>query len=104
MTRQLNVTNATFVKVPFDFEHWQPVAEHAGPLPEPHSNDPTQWLFGGHPVGATEPLQVAVARLLGYRWPQQAEDNLGAFADADGIVCLPAVGGEAPAAERLRAS
>ena len=78
------------------------VADTAGPLPEPYSNDPTQWLFAGHPVGATEPLQVAVARLLGYRWPQQAEDDLGAFADADGIVCLPAVAGEAPAAERLR--
>jgi len=99
----LNVTNATLVKVPFDLAHWQSVADAAGPLPEPRSDDPTQWLFAGHPAGATEPLQVAVARLLGYRWPQQAQDDLGAHADVDGIVCLPAVGGEAPAAERLRA-
>jgi hypothetical protein len=34
---------------------------------------------------------VAVARLLGYRWPQQEADNLVRCADTDGIVCLPAV-------------
>ncbi len=115
---KLNVTNATLVKVPFDLNHWQQVADAAGPLPEPYSNDPTQWLFGGHPVGSTEPLQVAVARLLGYRWPEQQEevegfrkpsasgtahdDGLDAFADRDGIVCLAAVAGEQPAASRLR--
>jgi len=48
-------------------------------------------------------LQVAVARLLGYPWPEQGEHDLDRFADADGIVCLPAVRGEQPAAERLRA-
>ncbi len=74
-----------------------------GPLPEPYSNDPTQWLFEGHPVGSTEPLQVAVARLLGYHWPQQKADGLDKLADADGIVCLPPVAGELPASERLRA-
>jgi len=100
--QKLYVQNATLVKVPFDLGYWQSVADAAGPLPEPYSNDPTQWLFGGHPVGSTDTLQVAVSRLLGYRWPQQAEDDLGAFADTDGIVCLPAVAGETPAAERLR--
>jgi hypothetical protein len=74
-----------------------------GPLPEPHSDDPTQWLFRGHPSGSTAPLQVAVARLLGYRWPQQEPDALDALADPDGIVCLPAVAGGQPAAERVRA-
>lgn len=100
--KKLNVTNSTLAKVPFDLDHWKKVADLAGPLPEPYSNDPTQWLFGGHTADATEPMQVAVARLLGYDWPQQVGDNLGTHADADGIVCLPAVGGEAPAAERLR--
>jgi hypothetical protein len=100
--KSIKPTNSSFVDVPFDLGHWQSITDAAGPLPEPYSNDPTQWLFAGHPVGATDPLQVAVARLLGYRWPQQADDNLAAFADADGIVCLPAVAGEAPAAERLR--
>ena len=73
------------------FEHWQRVAaeEYPNGLPEPHSNDPTQWLFKGHPKGSTDPLQVAVARLLGYRWPDQEPDNLDALADADGIVPIP---------------
>lgn len=48
-------------------------------------------------------MQVAVARLLGYRWPDQEADSLDAFTDDDGIVCLPPVQGEQPAAERLRA-
>jgi hypothetical protein len=97
------------------------VADEAGPLPEPYSNDPTQWLFKGLPAGSTAPLQVVVAKLLGYRWPAEdqgqaeqmgvavtAEERrllraLGELADHDGIVCLPAVSGERPAHERLRA-
>lgn len=100
----LKVTNGTLVKVPFDLEYWQAEAEKAGPLPEPHSDDPTQWLFKGNVKGSTAPLQVAVARLLGYRWPRQPEeDALEQFADADGVVCLPPVLGELPAVDRLRA-
>ncbi len=99
---KLNVTNATLVKVPFDLDHWTKVAAEQYPngLPEPHSDDPTQWLFKGNIVGSEAPLQVAVARLLGYHWPDQEPDALDAFVDPDGVVCLPAVG-EAPAAERL---
>lgn len=99
----LKVTNATLVKVPFDIDRWQEVAKEAGQLPEPWSDDPTQWLFEGRPEVSTEPLQVAVGRLLGYRWPEQPEsDDLDRFADEDGIVCLPSVRGEAPAAGRLQ--
>jgi hypothetical protein len=98
------VTNATLVKVPFDLEHWQKVAEEKYPngLPEPHSDDPTQWLFKGHPKGSEQPLQVAVARLLGYRWPDQEPDELDRLADRDGIVPLPSLRDEPTAAERLR--
>ena len=67
------------------------------------------------PVGnaVREPLQVAMGRLLGYRWPEhglpptasgkmrQEEDGLDAFADEDGIVCLPAVTNETSGALRL---
>jgi hypothetical protein len=91
------------IDVPFDLERWQKVAEEMGPLPEPHSDDPTQWLFNGRPLGSEAPLQVAVARLLGYRWPQQEYDGLDLLADEDGIVCLPPVAREEPAEERLRA-
>jgi len=82
-------------------------------LPKPFSNDPTQWLFNGHPKGSDQPLHVAVARLLGYKWPRQTgssfpdcpalgPDGLEAFANSDGIVCLPPVNREQPAANRLR--
>ena len=71
----LKVSSGTLVSVPFDLDHWRAVADAAGPLPEAHSDDPTQWLFKGHPDGSTDPLQVAVARLLGYRWPEQPDDD-----------------------------
>ena len=102
--QKLSVDPSHLVKVPFDLDHWQRVAaeEYPNGLPEPHSDDPTQWLFKGHPKGSTDPLQVAVARLLGYRWPDQEPDDLDALADADGIVPIPSVRGEPPAAERLR--
>ena len=115
LDQALKVTNATLVKIPFDLAHWQKVAAEKYPhgLPKPFSSDPTQWLFNGHPAGADQPLHVAVARLLGYQWPRQTgssfpdcpalgPDGLEKLADDDGIVCLPSVRGEAPAAERLR--
>lgn len=103
------VTNTTLVKVPFDAEYWQAVAAELYPngLPEPHSDDPTQWLFKGEVPCAAAPLQVAVSRLLGHHWPGQrigGEDaRLSAAEDEDGIVCLPALQGEKAASERLRA-
>jgi hypothetical protein len=105
--QKMNVTNATLVKVPFDLERWQRVADEMYPngLPEPYSKDPTQWLFEGDPADSTNPLQVAVARLVGYRWPEQGQvtDKLDRLADRDGIICLSPVAGEQPAHERLRA-
>jgi hypothetical protein len=102
--RAVKVTNATLVKVPFDLERWKIVAaeEYPNGLPEPHSDDPTQWLFKGHPKGSTDPLQVAVARLLAYCWPDQERDDLDVLADKDGIIPIPAMRGEPPAADRLR--
>ena len=104
------------VKVPFDLDYWKEVAAERYPdgLPKPHSDDPTQWLFGGNPAGSDAPLQVAVVRLLGYRWPRQTgssfmdcpalgPDGLEGHADEDGIVCLTSLKGEAPAGERLAA-
>ncbi|UXA52318.1 BREX-1 system adenine-specific DNA-methyltransferase PglX [Xanthomonas prunicola] len=117
--QKLNVTNATLVKVPFDLERWQQVAADRYPhgLPQPYSDDPTQWIFHGHPQPATDPLQVAVARLLGYCWPAESDAQmelsdeardwvtksatLTGHADKDGIVCIPPLGREASAADRL---
>ncbi len=117
--QKVNVTNATLVKVPFNLARWQQVAAERYPngLPKPYSDDPTQWLFHGHPQPATDPLQVAVARLAGYRWPAETDtameladkartwiarcEKLAEHTDDDGIVCLPSVRGEAPAHDRL---
>jgi hypothetical protein len=98
------VTNATLVKVPFDLERWKQVAaeEYPNGLPEPQSDDPTQWLFRGHPRGSADPMQVAVARLLGYRWPDQKPDGLDNLSDADGIVPIPGLRNDEAAADRLR--
>ncbi|WP_155987620.1 hypothetical protein [Pseudacidobacterium ailaaui] len=116
VTSKLNAATGTLVQVPFDLAHWQRVAQEKSPngLPKPHSDNPTQWLFNGHPKGFDHPLQVAVARLLGYRWPRQTgssfldcpalgPDGLEVHADADGIVPLASIAGEASAADRLRA-
>lgn len=135
--QKLNVTNATLAKVPFDLDHWTRVAAEKYPtgLPKPYSDDPTQWIFHGHPCGSViwdehnkttahgqlrieaNVLHIAVARLLGYRWPTELDsamelaheqnewvvrsEDLLAYADDDGIVCIPPVRGEASAADRL---
>lgn len=99
---KMNVTNATLVKVAFERERWQKIAGEMGPLPAPDSNDPTQWLFKGDIANSTQPLQVAVARLLGYGWPKQGRDDLDRLADADGIAALQSLPGEPDVATRLR--
>jgi hypothetical protein len=119
INQKVQVANTTLVKVPFDFDHWQEVAAEKYPhgLPQPYSDDPTQWIFHGHPASSDHALQVAVTRLLGYRWPAEldadmelAEDARGwrdrsseltDMADHDGIVCVPAAGTEQPAEDRL---
>ncbi|MBV9860246.1 MAG: SAM-dependent DNA methyltransferase [Alphaproteobacteria bacterium] len=120
--RKLNVTNATLVKIPFDLAHWQKVAAERYPngLPEPYSDDPTQWLFHGHPrcAEAGTELHVALARLAGYRWPAESDSEMRLSAaarariaeaaalpeaDAGGLLALEAVLGERPLADRLRA-
>lgn len=137
--QKVNVTNATLAKTPFDVDYWVKIAAEKYPhgLPKPYSDDPTQWIFHGHPCGSViwdeeakwtahgplrtddTVLQVAVARLLGYRWPAELDpemelaeeqcewvkrcEALLGHADRDGIVCLPAVRGERRAVDRLEA-
>ena len=137
--QNLKVTNRTMLKIPFDLSHWTEVAKEQYPkgLPKPYTNDPTQWIFHGHPCGSViwdeqtkwtvngelrvddSVLQVAVARLLGYQWPAELDEEmelateqrewvvrsqeLNQFTDDDGIVCLPAVRGEKAADQLLEA-
>ena len=110
------VTNATFVKVPFELAKWAGVAARLRPegLPCPFSDDPIQWLFTGQPKQGCVPLQVGVSKLLGYKWPREtgtkfldcetlAPAKAELHADQDGIVCLTALKGEPPAEQRLNA-
>jgi hypothetical protein len=102
--KRLSISPGVILQCPIELDRWRRVAAEKYPngLPEPWSDDPTQWLFEGRPAEATEPLQGAVGRLVSYRWPEQSDsDELDELADDDGIVCLPAVGGELPAANRL---
>lgn len=101
--QKVAIDTSSMINVPFDIERWLRIAHEEGPLPEPQSNDPTQWVFSGNPNESTDPLQVATARLLGFRWTPQVEDGLTPLADEDGIVCLPSVIDEPRAHERLRA-
>ncbi|MFH4511030.1 DNA methyltransferase [Vibrio alginolyticus] len=94
--QSLKVTNATLVKIPFDLNKWSIVANEKYPngLPLPHSDDPTQWIYHGHPCASViwdeeakttavsnnreddSVLQVAVARLLGYQWPAELDPEM----------------------------
>ncbi|QOQ68160.1 Eco57I restriction-modification methylase domain-containing protein [Photobacterium damselae] len=83
-----SITNATFLKVPF----LAPPQVHS--LPQPFTDDPTQWIFHGHPCASViwdeeskttavghlrqdeSVLQVAVARLLGYQWPTELDPDM----------------------------
>ncbi len=93
----LYVPVKTLLNVPFDLDQWSKVADEKYPngLPKPYSDDPTQWIFHGHPCGSvvwdeekkrlevastlrtdSTVLQVAVARLLGYRWPAESRSGI----------------------------
>lgn len=119
--QKVSVTAATLTKVAFDLETWKQRASEKFPngLPEPFSDDPTQWLFHGHPLGARRgtSLHVALARLVGYRWPaetnskirlsRQAQDWVAKAAklpdpDGDGLLPLCPVAGKRALADRLR--
>ena len=134
----LKVTAATLVKAPIELARWERTAAEGYPrgLPEPYSDGPTQWIFHGDPCGSVvwdeekkwtargplrtddTVLQVAVARLLGYRWPTELDpemrlaeeqrelveycEEFTELADTDGIVCLSPTRGEVTAADRVR--
>ena len=59
--QKMNVTNATLVKVPFDLEYWQKVADEAGPLPEPYSNDRHNGSLG---IQWTQPILYKLQLLV----------------------------------------
>ena len=137
LNQKLSVEVNHFGQASIDLAHWWRISEVRYPhgLPKPHSDNPNQWIFHGHPCGsvvwdentkklahgelrkAETVLQVAVARLLGYQWPAELDPKmelseesrqwftkaqaLNRHADNDGIVCIPAIGNEQAASDRL---
>lgn len=119
LDQKVAVARDSIAKVNFDLAYWQAVAaaRYPGGVPNAYSNNPTQWIFHGHIQPSSDPLQVAVARLVGYTWPAESDDRielsgeasawisrskaLAGHADKDGIVCIPPVGREASASDRL---
>ena len=116
LDQNLRASGGAFAGIPFDISHWEKVAEQkfADGIPQLPSTDAGQWLFDGHPRSTNAALHVALGRLLGYRWPRGTgstfgncpalePDGLEPHADSDGVVCLTALKGEAPAEQRLTA-
>ncbi len=137
INQKLAVKAKYFLQAEFEINKWTKVGidKYPNGLPKPYTDDPTQWIFHGHPCGSVvwdesvkwtahgaircddTVLQVAVVRLLGYRWPAELNANLELagkqrqcikrnetllpYADDDGIACIPPVRGEASAADRL---
>lgn len=116
---RVSASTSVLTEIPFDIAKWAEEANKQFPsgLTGLVSHDAAQLSFHGHPRPATDPLQVAVARLAGYRWPAETDksmeladeahtwiarcEQLAEHSDDDGIVCLPSVRGEAPAHDRL---
>jgi hypothetical protein len=119
INKKLSVDNGYVGKMEFDLGLWRKIAAERFPtgLPRPYSDNPAQWIFHGHPRQSANPLHVAVARLVGYTWPAESDDKmelsdeardwvtrsnaLAPHADKDGIICIPAVGQESAASDRL---
>ena len=120
--KKMNITNATFGRVPIDLAKWRSIGQEMYPqgFPKAHSFDPTQWTFDGHPASANvwAQLHIALARLSGYRWPAESDSDMRLSDEArawiaraaelpagdnDGLLGVSAVAGEKSLANRLRA-
>lgn len=111
LNQKASVTNLTLIKAPIN-DDLRRKDSHPD-LSCAKCLDPTQWIFVPS-RDANNPLQVFLSRLLGFQWPRHlgstfigypklGPDGLEEHADVDGIVCLTATKGEAPAHERLTA-
>jgi hypothetical protein len=126
-----SITNATFLKVPFsytddaaniplpfsnDITQW---VFHGHPCASVTLDEATKTTTIDEFRQDDTVFQAALARLLGYRWPAELDTEMDlapemreiiakckdfqGLVDDDGIVCIPAIRGEKPAADRLEA-
>ncbi|MDR1036702.1 MAG: hypothetical protein LBT40_09055 [Deltaproteobacteria bacterium] len=138
--RTNKLTDSDILSVPFDSIRWgtRAATEYRDLLPAQFSDDPTQWNFHGHPfksvlwhVESKAPrefdfdrkdlsvLQVAVCRVMGYRWPPELDMQMelsgsqryytdyfkkrDPMAGAGGILCIPGMPGIPGAANKVYA-
>src|SRR5690606_7913245 len=68
--QSLSIDNGYFEKFEFDLDHWTKIAEEQYPngLPQPYSNDPTQWIFHGHPCGSVRSEERRVGKACRSQW------------------------------------
>ena len=96
LNKKLSVTNSQLTKIGFDISKWTSNAElrYGKGLPKPYTDDPTQWIFHGHPCGSVvwdeqrkrpahgalrayaSVMQVATVRLLAYSWPAESDPEM----------------------------
>ena len=96
VNQKMSVDVRYFEKAPIDIYKWRSVAKKRYPsgLPKQYTNDPTQWIFHGHPCASViwdegknrtdhaslrtddTVLNVSMARLLGYRWPAELDSEM----------------------------
>ena len=116
---RVSASTSVLTDIPFDRVRWAKEAKSSFPggAPKVTCHDPSQLTFHGHPRPSSAPLLVAVSRLVGYSWPAESDSKiqlseeardwvsrsrgLASHADKDGIVCLPPVGRESSASDRL---
>lgn len=120
---KLILPTGVFLQTKLNPGSWSQTAsiQFSSGLPEPASLSPKNWLFLGHPADcdAWAAIHIALARLCGFRWPAEIDPSLRLShesqtwvekskalpsGDNDGLLGVPAVAGEKPLANRLRAT
>lgn len=133
LDQKLSLTNATVGKVRVDLKGWddgevfprpytidiEQWIYHGHPCGSVIWDEATKWTAIAPRRIDDTVLQVALARLIGYQWPAELDPEMelademrywlkqnsvfASLVDDDGIVCIPSVRGEKPAADRLEA-
>jgi len=117
--QKVGVANSTLTKVPFEMGYWNELAKIEFPngIGKPYSEDITQLIFHGYPKESSNPLQAAIAKILGFTWPAENQlsielsqesihlktlsNNLHDHILDDGVLCIPPIRGEKSAADRI---
>jgi hypothetical protein len=96
LSQKVSIEVGTILEVRFDIDYWGAIAQEKYPdgIPNAYSDDPTQWIFHGHPCYSVlwndnckrigkgsvrideTVLLVAISRLLSYGWPAEFDEGM----------------------------